>query len=1484
MNKKFFMIWLCCILAVLMCCSFSVFGAFKCPSCGGTNISTSYSQSSSTHVATAICRDCGNIVSRGSSVAHKWNTSHVCTICGYKGSHSLNTSHACTICGYKGSHSYSAKVTKYATCTSEGERKYSCACGASYTEKINVLDHKFSYQGGTKDENNHLLKCQNCSATRYEKHNFNSQNACTVCGYKKIVAVEGDSLKHEHKYEYKSGARNASGHEVKCSVSGCEETEFQNHTFKAGAGYEECTVCGFKNFGTMKPSCNHTKQYSQYDDGSHLVVCLADGWSYTEYHSSKTSATCTTPRKCQYCGKVLEKALGHNYIYNGGTKTETTHTFVCSRDNCNSTTTEKHDFNAQNICTVCGYKKVTTPQTCSHNWKVATCDAPKTCTKCGATEGEALGHNWQDATCTKPKTCTRCKLTDGEALGHDFIYNGGTKTENSHMLYCSRCSTRRAETHKMVNNKCTVCGYEKVTTPQTCSHNWKAATCDAPKTCTKCGATEGETLGHNWQDATCTKPKTCTRCKLTDGEALGHDYIYNGGIKTQNAHMLYCSRCSFKMPQMHKMSNNECTVCGYKKVTTKECEPSKHVYVYNNSRNSSGHEMKCSVCGKVEFQEHNIEQDNIIGNGVCTVCGLKFLGSDQQVINPCSHQKQYSVLYKSDGSIDEGWHLMVCPTCGYAAEVRHNFDTISGRCVNCYVSRKCSKDYITPGHPVYVVKYKMLDNKQVHSVTKRCMECNVTFEYTENHSFNVDGVCVSCGYENIDEGKCTVYRTVEGHNPVTTGKQIMIDSKEHKIYYYCDICNRTFSKNVQHTFVNGVCSCGYAEDSFVCEHDPKNYEITYSKTDDKDKHIKKTVCKICKAEVELREGHEFLSDKCKCGAEFTMQVQRDTSSLIQGEITQINITHNGDKNITFKYESNNTELLNVDEKGLVTALENLKITNERTVSITVRAYSGNGKEIANKKIDMKYNPKYTLIVDIPSEVYLGEETMFIANASADIGDGFIKWNIAGVGDITQGKGSNSITFKPNKLGQVKCQVTIYKNSSSVAREIREINVIERKTKTPSKEMSIFLDDSVKLANVENLKIISGNSVAASGNIVTAVEIGVTTVSDEKGNTYNINVTNKVIPITDIKIDLGRTDNTIFKDEEVQANIIITPANATEEITTKSSNQSVATVTNGGLIVAKKAGETTISVSTSSGKKYEQKIVVKQESLKLTTTLSSIQLSIEQKNFKLEVDKTLLSTETLSTLKYTSSDSSVATISNTGVVTLVKKGNVTIKVSATLLDGKTVRETSLKIYIDDYTREKIGDTKYDKKVGTDENSNRVYVYFSGSGAIENGINASANEKIKKTSYSDTVIVPTCKDNQGSWTEWNKTVKDITTLLQSEEYADKEIILIGYSSGGYPAAEVALALANDGDVSNLTLKIVDGVQGASGRSAIEEYEQLDLAGVNTIIYASNDSRNISKNTRTVGEEFAKRENSNVHYNGELEMTHGKINSYAHDLIGQ
>lgn len=79
---------------------------------------------------------------------------------------------------------------------------------------------------------------------------------------------------------------------------------------------------------------------------------------------------------------------------------------------------------------------------CSHTWIPADCTTPQTCSRCGATTGEALGHQWTEATCTTIKSCEVCGVLSGTPLGHQ----------------------------------------------------WQEATYDTPKTCLVCGATEGTPL------------------------------------------------------------------------------------------------------------------------------------------------------------------------------------------------------------------------------------------------------------------------------------------------------------------------------------------------------------------------------------------------------------------------------------------------------------------------------------------------------------------------------------------------------------------------------------------------------------------------------------------------------------------------------------------------------------------------------------------------------------------------------------------------------------------------------------------------------------------------------------------------------------------------------------------------------------------------------------------------------------------------------
>lgn len=91
-----------------------------------------------------------------------------------------------------------------------------------------------------------------------------------------------------------------------------------------------------------------------------------------------------------------------------------------------------------------------------HNWCEATCTAPKTCSKCGETEGEAIGHIWEEATCTVPKTCTRCGATEGEPEGH--IWKEATCTSPATCTKCGEKTGTASGKHSRRQGYCDYCG------------------------------------------------------------------------------------------------------------------------------------------------------------------------------------------------------------------------------------------------------------------------------------------------------------------------------------------------------------------------------------------------------------------------------------------------------------------------------------------------------------------------------------------------------------------------------------------------------------------------------------------------------------------------------------------------------------------------------------------------------------------------------------------------------------------------------------------------------------------------------------------------------------------------------------------------------------------------------------------------------------------------------------------------------------------
>ncbi len=371
----------------------------------------------------------------------------VCETCEHTGGVASCTQQAvCELCG-KGygdfaEHIYFEGEKTSPTCEKEGLQVFICeTCGHSYSEKTeNALEHDWSEWEKLEDST--------CIKEGKAKRTCRREN----CNATETKAI--DKLEHSYTGDFKwNNSSPVKTHSQKC-VNGCNEYGDETKcTFEevvtaptcidGGKTNYKCTVCSNSFDADFVSALGHDREYAPGNGTSHEVSCTRCDYSSTENCSGGT-AYCNALALCEKCNIAW------------GSFDENSHSLVHVK--AQAPTCTEDGWDAYEECSGCDYSTYVKKDALGHTEVTDAAVAPD-CENTGLTEGKhcsvcekvlvaqttvaAKGHTWTDATCTAPKTCSVCSVTEGEALGHNYnsVVTAPTCTTDGYTTYtCTKCS------------------------------------------------------------------------------------------------------------------------------------------------------------------------------------------------------------------------------------------------------------------------------------------------------------------------------------------------------------------------------------------------------------------------------------------------------------------------------------------------------------------------------------------------------------------------------------------------------------------------------------------------------------------------------------------------------------------------------------------------------------------------------------------------------------------------------------------------------------------------------------------------------------------------------------------------------------------------------------------------------------------------------------------------------------------------------------
>ncbi len=398
-------------------------------------------------------------------------------------------------------------------------------------------------------------------------------------------------------------------------------------------------------------------------------------------------------------------------------------------------------------------------------------------------------------------------------------------------------------------------------------------------------------------------------------------------------------------------------------------------------------------------------------------------------------------------------------------------------------------------------------------------------------------------------------------------------------------------------------------------------------------------------------------------------------TLTEGDSSQLTATvaPSNATNKAVSWSSSDTSVAMVADDGTVTA------KSAGTATITCSSANGAVKATCQVTVNAKVYPVTGVSLGRTSLTLTeGESSQLVATVSpSNATNKSVDWSssnssvasVASDGTVTaKAAGSATITCTTAD-GSKKATCTVSVTAATISVTGVSLN---RSTMSLVAGSSGTLTATVSPSNATNTRVSwssSNTSVAtvSSSGVVTAKAAGtasvtVTTSDGSKTASCTVRVTNATVAVTGVYVSPTSLSLTVGGTHKLTSSV--SPSNATNtSVSWTSSNSSVATVASDGTVTAKAAGSATITCTTSDGaKKATCSVSVK------AATVSVSSVSLDRTSMGLVVGSTGTLKATINPsnatnqgVTWSSNNTSVATVSSSGVVTAKAVGSATITV-------------------------------------------------------------------------------------------------------------------------------------------------------------------------------------------------------------------------------